>query len=617
MNRHINIAQIEISTGDIEGNTQKIIDTINNSSAEFDVFPELAITGYNCGNLFQSDVFIKDAENALDKIINSIQHNKVVILGSIFKNGSKLYNSSFVITGNKIIEMTHKIHLANDNHHQDRKFFTPGTQLKVIDIKGLRFATIICEDAWNTSRDLYEELRNENVDLVFSLNSSYNTFTKIETRKKVFLDKECFIPTVYVNNIGMGDFIKAFVSYDGSSMIIDKNKNFVVLPRYEEVNFEVLFDTQTHEFSGTEYNSLYEVQKDEQYGLPNNVYSCDIRDILHSGVDVNFNRLVYIDKYKKYKNILDMAIYATRSVFKINGIKKAQVHCSGGLDSSLIAYLAVKALGKENCVFITQPSKNNGDETKGNAVYESEKLGVELIWDPIEDYMELFKSKNPDASKIHIATVEATIRGSLGLGACHKNGTALLSATNHTENAIGWSTYLDISYAGIISLLGDLDKLECLYLAEFINIIEDDEIIPAKLYDGRMTPSAELEDSSEDPWDYEIMSPICSEIVRNNNYDKDDVYDKVLNILLRNNYSSGRVGDIIVDETTGDEQIIDNVSEALVFVKKDILEYIDAAYKLIPRSAYKRFQSPAYLYMSDGGSFGTASRETLINKWRK
>jgi NAD+ synthase (glutamine-hydrolysing) len=243
-------------------------------------------------------------------------------------------------------------------------------------------------------------------------------------------------------------------------------------------------------------------------------------------------------------------------------------------------------MGAENVVFITQPSKNNGSRTLANAEFLSKNLGVELQYDPIIDYVEMYKEKNPDASKAQIASFEATFRKSLGFSYTHKNKSGIVACGNHTENVLGFFGFGDIGSMGVYQPIGDMTKTEIYDLARYINEeVEHKEIIPACLYDGTMKPAAELEDNNEDPFDYEIMSVICEKIIR-------------------------------LGETP--DQIYAEMSTAhpyKKYTKEYIKENVDKAWVLSKRSVFKRAQSAPVLILSNR-SIGFSSRETIINHYK-
>jgi NAD+ synthase (glutamine-hydrolysing) len=146
MDKNVLIAQIEIKTCDIKGNTNKIIDVINNNkTSDFIIFPEMTISGYNCGDLFEQDTFISECQNALNEIIKNVG-DVVVIVGFPRKDGKYLKNSAAIIYNNEIVDFYDKILLANDYHHEDRKYFKPGKEIRNFYIKNTSFTVLICED---------------------------------------------------------------------------------------------------------------------------------------------------------------------------------------------------------------------------------------------------------------------------------------------------------------------------------------------------------------------------------------------------------------------------------------------------------------------------------------
>lgn len=549
-------AQIEIKTGDLVGNREKIIEVATKAESEkydFVVFPEMTISGYNCGDLFEKKEFHVECVNSLLEIVKLTETMEVaVIVGCPRLIGVNLYNSAYVIYRGEIIGYYDKQLLANDYHHEDRKYFKAGTANKSFYLKGLRFAIVICEDAWKSyGRDVLNELKNEHVDMVFSMNYSYFSFNKIQSRENIL--KNIGIPLLYVNNIGVGDITKNFITYDGNSFVYDpfgKCKYFYpVNCTFTECLFEVEYNKKARSIS---------IVGEHLLGLLEN----------------------------KYAVIEDAITYAIREIFKQCGIKKAQVHISGGIDSAVVAYFAVQAMGAENCVFITQPSKNNGEVTLNNAKKLCDSLGVPLEYDPISEHINVYKNGHPEASKAEIACFEATLRKAIGFALTHKNKSGLLACGNHTENVLGFFTFADIGSMGVMQPIGDLTKVEVFELAEYINKINSCEIIPKCLYDGSMKPSAELEDNSgDDPFDYVLMSHICERIIRYGQVPSQILEDMEISFKF-NSYS---------------REVLSNA--------------VNEAWKRSKFSVYKRAQSAPVLILSNR-SIGFSSRETIINHFK-
>lgn len=560
MCKKIAMAQIEIKTGDIIGNVDRSIRDIRRAvveGAEFIVFPEMTVSGYNCGDLFEKVAFINDCQKGLNKIVDESKNheNLVIIIGCPRLAEGKLYNSAFVIIGGIIVDHYDKQLLANDYHHEDRKYFKAGTHNKVIYLNGIRFGLIICEDGWidnGYGRDIIQELNNERVDIIFSLNFSYFTYNKKNIREKLFNSKYG-APIVYVNCVGVGDITKNFITYDGNSFYTNGLNKLTYI---EDGNFTESFQIITYE---------------NRELTPKNY-------VKRSG-------LAYSEE-DKFENIYRAILNSQKRIFDQCGMKVAQVHISGGIDSAIVGYFAVRSMGKENVVFITQPSKNNGKKTLANADYLATALEVELQYDPISEYIDLYKKNNPEFSKAQIASFEATLRKSLGFSYTHKNKSGIVACGNHTENVLGFFGFGDIGSMGVYQPIGDLTKVELYELAKYINeIIEKKEIIPACLYNGEMKPAAELEDINEDPFDYEIMSKICEKIIRN-----------------------GETPDEIFREMRTSHRYCNHTDEYLH-------ENIDKAWILSKRSVYKRAQSAPVLILSNR-SIGFSSRETIINHYK-
>jgi NAD+ synthase (glutamine-hydrolysing) len=157
----IALAQLELKTGDLRGNTDAILREINyNSSSDVILFPELAVTGYNCGALFESDDFIHDALKHVDEIVAATKDKKCTIIFGAPRfanpdrepNGTiRLHNSAFIARNGKLIATYDKTLLANDFQHEDRKYFVPGSQLVTVNVAGKTAGILICEDGVSSS----------------------------------------------------------------------------------------------------------------------------------------------------------------------------------------------------------------------------------------------------------------------------------------------------------------------------------------------------------------------------------------------------------------------------------------------------------------------------------
>ena len=490
----VSIGQIKTVSGDLKGNTDRILNAIDKAIAEESdllVLPELAITGYNCGMLFKQQQFIDYNLRFLYKTIAPrVPKNMVVVVGFVdcigthFDGTPNIQNSLAVIQDGYVVGKYAKILLANGGHHDDNHYFTPGQHATVTRVKlrgeYINLGTVICEDTWNMDHDrnIVRESVQNGADLIVTINQSYFAYHKQLIRQNMYLQhaQKNNIYIISCNNVGIGDISKNFMIYDGGSMIVSSQGQIIKQAKQFEEDF--ITSNLTHNFERAEI--LY-----------------------------------------KQEEIYRALVYAQKEIFKDLGISKAQIHMSGGIDSSVVLPIVVEAMGAENVIAISNPSQYNGNVTTNNAQYICDKLGVKLYWNEIgtiesaleKSHIEAFGSDS--IKPLVLSTFDAVGRTVQGLAAAHTFGSAIVATGNHTEIVLGWANFHDIGSVGVMSLIGDLTKVEIFQLAKYINEnIFKDEIIPKNLYDGSTAPAAELADANQDPWDYYVVSGICALLIR-------------------------------------------------------------------------------------------------------
>lgn len=588
------LGQIKIVSGDLLGNTKKITNAIDKAiedGVDILVFPELAIPGYNCGMLFLQQHFIDYNLRFLHKVIApKVPKNLVVVVGFVDCIGKKfdgtpnIQNSLAVIQDGYVVGKYAKILLANGGHHDDSHYFTPGTNANVtrVKIKGkeIGLGTVICEDAWQQDHDrnIVRESVQNGADVVVAINQSYFYYGKQFIRRNMCLkhSQSNGIYFINVNSIGVGDIGKNFMIYDGGSIITDPKGQIIA----EANHFEEELKITPLKFS---YERKQEGPK----------------------IRINEHPIFHPGGYSKYEEIFKALVFAQREIFKDLGLKKAQLHISGGIDSSVVLPILVEAMGVDNIIAISNPSEYNGDVTKGNAQYICDKLGVKLYWNEIgsvEKALELSHKKafGKDSVKpIVLSTFDAVGRTVQGLAASHTFGTGIVATGNHTEIVLGWANFHDIASIGVMSIIGDLTKVEIFELAEYINKKYSDEIIPKNLYDGSTAPAAELADAKEDPFNYYVVSGICALLIRHMS-DVVDVVGMYKNKTLPHDYFP----------------FSPNGQSIYQIVNKDEFErQVRMCFERCRTSVFKTAQSAPIVLVSQV-SRGFSSRETLINKYK-
>ena len=516
----ISLNQINTVSGDIKGNFENILKrtkTAFNENCDIVVFPETAFTGYCVGALWDNTDFIFEQENCVRELMKMVPYNKCVIIGYVSYHGSKpdgfpkLKNSVAVINKNRIQRYDKQL-LANADHHEDRKYFYPGKKSKVFKLFiGNEEVTVgipICEDAWytNHNRNIPKEMVELGADLLISINQSYFYYNKQDARIKLFskLSSDLNVPIATLNSVGVGDIVKNIIIFDGSSMVFDGGEKALQMKRFEEdcVNFHY------HTQENSKLNTIY--------GVPYSKCYCTIES------DVRKN--AKLKNQNKFDEIIDALCFEQKELFRLLGIPKAQVHISGGLDSAVVMALSILSMGKENCVFITNPTSLNSDSLP-MVKQLAENFGVEIHTNDLEDIYQVFKEKDTlnfgsELNPTGQATIQAVLRTVQGLASCHRFGSGIVATGNHTEIVLGWASFHDIGSIGVHAPIGDLTKLELFELCVHINkrfqslgFVE--HVIPEDLFNGKIRPAAELPDSKYDPIDYYIQSGLCAEIIRN------------------------------------------------------------------------------------------------------
>jgi len=505
------IAQFNAVVGDIEGNTNRIIDIIVNNRElnciKIFVFPELALCGYLPEDLlFRSD-FKLSVQKAIDKITSSVESNEYLILGApnYSNNNSQIWNSAYVINNKSIKYIYNKQILPNYGVFDEKRYFSNGDKNLILDIEGNRICIMICEDLWNFS-SLFEN-KLDNIDFLVSINASPYENSKNSERiffsKKISIKYKCNL--VYVNTIGGQDEIV----FDGSSFLINRDGNL---------------EYHCKKFSEDIY----------QFSICKKEFSLDV--IKTS--DVNYNQ--YMDLYEVLK--LGTYDYIRKSNF--NGVL---LGLSGGIDSALTLALASDIFEKDNIEAVLLPSIYTSDLSILLAEEQCNLLGIKYSSISIKEINDIINNALEPRffglpQDVTEENIQARIRGLLLMAISNKSKKLLLTTGNKSELAVGYSTlYGDMS--GSFAPLKDIYKTEVYKLAEYRNSISAN--IPEAVID-RM-PTAEL---SHDQYDidtlpqYDILDVILKSFIEDEKtldeiclmgYEK-NLVSNIINMVVKNEY---------------------------------------------------------------------------------
>ncbi len=475
------LAQINSTIGDLEGNTKKIIEEIQRAKSEnaaLVVFPELALTGYPPEDLLLLPHFMDAVEHHLKIIVESTK-DIMAIVGIPRRNkgvGKPLYNSAAVICKKSILGYQDKILLPTYDVFDEHRYFEAGTEQTIWTWQQKRIGITICEDIWhhssliqevNYSRDPVLDLSNHSPDLVVNLSASPYSLNKFDYRLQVCIKaaKTLKCPFLLCNQVGANDCL----IFDGYSIAIDATGQVKALAAgFKE---DALFVTVP--FEGNNVSTV-------------------------------------IDPIESLYSALVLGV---RDYFHKLGFKKACIALSGGIDSALVACIAVDALGKENILTVMLPSRYSSRSSREDAQQLAERLGIECIEIPIEQpfqtYLDLlhphFKHKPEDVTEENL---QSRIRGMIMMALSNKHGYVVLSTGNKSELAMGYATlYGDM--CGGIGVISDVTKVQVYALAKWIN--RKEEIIPWNTIEK--APSAELRPDQKDSDSlppYEVLDNILA-----------------------------------------------------------------------------------------------------------
>ncbi len=467
----IALAQINSKLADFEFNKSIILENIQRLSekkAELIVFPEASLFGYHPFDLLERSVLVDQQNKALKEILKSIPQGVHVLIGGFEKNenrkGRPYFNTAFLCRKNKIIQTFHKELLPTGDVFDEARFIEKGNlKNNFFKLNGKTFFLTICEDIWaweNKSRtseyveNPLKKVKKQKIDLVINMSASPFYIEKLKEREYVVSQtaKNFKAPVAYVNLVGAQDEL----IYDGQSFLTDKagKKIFQMLSFEEDSN---VFDINTLQ---SWHSRLKKETATEQ---------------LHKAL------------------VLGLRDYAKKT-----GHNKVHLGLSGGIDSAVVAALAVDAFGPQNVALFALPTQFNIAESFQSAQQMAKNIGCSLKEISIQSTFEHIKNifdgafEIKDFSIVH-ENMQSRIRGMYLMAYSNLTGSLLLSTGNKSEYATGYSTlYGDM--CGGLAPIGDLTKKQVYDLARFYN--HQSEIIPNFIIDR--PPSAELRPNQKD-----------------------------------------------------------------------------------------------------------------------
>ena len=472
------LAQLNLTIGDIEGNVQRMVAAAQQAAAaqsDLVVFSELALCGYYPGDMFDDAQFLQRIDAGLEALkAASLElpslHWAIGAPTATPGPGKRLHNSLLVLQGGQVRLHYAKQLLPTYSVFDERRHFEPGPDVApVLQLGSTRVGFLICEDGWNDDGSDYaanpfQRLADAAPDLVVCTNASPSHSGKREQRHQVFGNAAARhrLPVLYVNQVGGHDA----AVYDGGSFAVGPDTGLVwEAARFAEAVVTLQFENGR--FASADGQPLPPAAA---AGLPT------------------------LEFYRE-QLILGLRDYARRC-----GFKQVLVGCSGGIDSALTLALAVQALGADNVVGITMPSRFSSAGSVDDSVVLCQNLGIALHTHPIAELVEVYArqfeaSFGTPLAGLALENVQSRIRGVVLMEYANTHGPLLLTTGNKSEVAVGYCTLYGDTNGGL-NLIGDLYKTEVFDLCRHMNQQAGRELIPPVIIDK--PPSAELAPGQRD-----------------------------------------------------------------------------------------------------------------------
>ncbi|HET9323471.1 MAG TPA: NAD+ synthase [Gaiellaceae bacterium] len=565
------LAQINTVVGDLDGNVARIVGRLREATkagADLVLFPELAITGYPPEDLLFRPGFLREARRAAEQV--AAEATDIAALVGVPWLDRDLSNGCAICAGGEIKAVYPKRFLPNYGVFDEVRYFQPGREMYLLRIGEALIGPTVCEDVWQPGPPA-TDLALAGAHVIANISASPFHVGKGLEREEMLItrarDNACWV--ALVNAVGGQDEL----IFDGHSVVIDEEGEVVArAPSFEEALMVVDIDASTAIARRLVDARRRALASEREIPDPPVIDLGTPREQATPAAPILAEPLDDLDQMRLALR-LGLSDYVEK-----NGFQDVVVGISGGIDSALVAALAVEALGPERVHCVSMPSRYSSEETKRDARRLAENLGtsfLELPIDPVFESFErvlagVFEGRDADITEENL---QARSRGTLLMALSNKFGWLVVATGNKSELSVGYATlYGDM--AGGFALLKDVFKTDVFRLARRLNERAGRELIPASIIER--APSAEL---------------------RANQLDEDSLppypaLDKVLEAYVEDDRSH--------EELTGDGY------------DQDV---VDRAIALIDRAEYKRRQAPPGVKLRPK-AFGRDRRTPITNRWR-
>ncbi len=553
----IGLAQINTTVGDLAGNQRKVFEYLERARAErVDIlaFPELTLTGYPPEDLLFCKGFLRATQDALSEIIPHVR-DLVAIIGFVELEHERRYNAAAVICDGQLVGVYRKRCLPNYGVFDEMRYFHPGESVPIFTDGKLSFGVTICEDIWCSSESPLIAQARAGAQLVINISASPYELRKPAQREQLLMTHATRerVAVALCNLVGGQDELV----FDGHSLIYDQDGKLLARAKAFEEDLLIadLALTPRPGSSGASFRLPRAVGRyPAQKAVPR------IEPSLPEAEEI-------------YRAL----VVATRDYVYKNGFERVIIGLSGGIDSSLVACIAVDALGAENILGVFLPSRFTSQMSHDDVTQLARNLNIRLIKIDIDSLYEsalrtlapVFGETEPDVTE---ENMQARLRALLWMALANKFRALVLTAGNKSELALGYATlYGDM--AGGFCVLKDITKTRVYQLARWRNARS--EVIPQSIFEK--APTAELRPNQTDEAD--LPAPYRD-------------LDRVIEAYVERNQDPREIAQAL--------QLPESTVRAII--------------ALIQKSEYKRRQAPVGPKITSR-AFGRDWRLPITNRW--
>ena len=495
MNLRLALAQLNPTVGAISANLEQLksaYQDAENRQCSIVAFSELSITGYPPEDLLLKPRFIDDQLAALHDFAAETG-NCVAIVGFVDRNEENLRNAAAICSNGQIQLIYRKRSLPNYSVFDEKRYFTPGIEpLELIGVHGIPVGVSICEDIWIDDGP-HVDLVNLGAEVIVTINGSPYHLDKDSQRETLITRRatELHVPIGYVNQVGGQDELV----FDGGSFVVDDSGQLIArAPLFTQSLLVVDIDIADRDSRVTPNISLNSSTPPPQRAS---------------------NPAEIVDSMSGDDELYEALVVGTRDYCRKNGFSDVVIGLSGGIDSTLVACIAVDALGAEHVHGVAMPSRYSSDHSLSDAEALAKNLDIDMRTISIEPafaaYMDMldpsFDGRQPGLTW---ENVQSRCRGQILMALSNEFGWMVLTTGNKSEAAVGYFTIYGDSVGGY-AVIKDLLKLKVYDLCRLVNERPGDEVIPHNII--VKPPSAELRPDQRDDQSlppYEVLDPILS-----------------------------------------------------------------------------------------------------------